>query len=127
MMRRTLTLLIALTIIVTSAAPVCAAESIPSIWAQKEVNEAIQLGIVPERLQSDYQTPITREEYAELVVRSILLNAKAEEEDHHQLSHRFIGKLTTEVLLENVEAPTFEDCNLTHVKAAYILGLVNGV
>ncbi|MBR5218836.1 MAG: S-layer homology domain-containing protein [Clostridia bacterium] len=40
----------------------------PSGWANEEVNAATEMGIVPDRIQSYYQNPITREEFCEMVM-----------------------------------------------------------
>lgn len=45
-----------------------AIDSAPSAWAKEEVEEAISLGIVPEDMQKDYQTNITRAEFAKISV-----------------------------------------------------------
>ncbi len=57
-----------------SSVPLAAAEadptpSQPSSWAAETVEEAISLGIAPERLQGNWQQDLTRGEFAELVVR----------------------------------------------------------
>lgn len=104
--------------------------SMPSEWAVSEVKEAINLGIVPVRLQSDYRQAITREEFAELIVTSALINTEAGiegAEDSNGFEPKFQGKLTPEILVSKVKSPVFTDCDLVHVKAAYILGFVNGV
>ena len=102
----------------------------PSEWAVSEVDEAIKWGIVPDRLQADYRAPITREEFAGLLVKSALRNAEARPEsgqDTDGFVPKFSGKLTPEILASKVRSPSFADCDLVHVKAAYILGFVNGV
>lgn len=45
-----------------------ASESEVSGWAKEEVDKAIQLGIVPEDMQGDYQSNITRAEFAKIAV-----------------------------------------------------------
>ncbi|MFZ5353573.1 MAG: S-layer homology domain-containing protein [Bacillota bacterium] len=40
-----------------------------SSWAVEEVNAALAAGLVPEELQSDYKSPIMRNEYAALAMR----------------------------------------------------------
>ncbi len=82
----------------------CAAA--PSTWAEKEVEAAIQLGIVPEHLQNEYQTPITREGFCEIAMS-------------------IWSKLTKQTLpaAENV----FTDTENPAVIAARELGIVKGV
>jgi len=66
--RKITALLILLTLLVSTATTAFAAGASPSDWAKDEVAEAIALGFVPERLQSDYQKPITRAEFAEVAL-----------------------------------------------------------
>lgn len=40
----------------------------PSSWALKEVNRAVEIGLVPENLQSHYKNNISRSEFAELIM-----------------------------------------------------------
>lgn len=53
----------------TLSAYAAGADGGPSSWAAEEVEGAIDMGFVPERLQSEYQKDITRDEFAELAVR----------------------------------------------------------
>ena len=48
------------------------ASNTPSAWAQSQVNEAISYGLVPDSIRGDYQSPITRIEFAELIVELAL-------------------------------------------------------
>ena len=48
------------------------ASNTPSAWAQNQVNEAISYGLVPDSIRGDYQSPITRIEFAELIVELAL-------------------------------------------------------
>ncbi len=43
----------------------------PSSWAEKEVNAAINLGIVPSNLKNNYQQAITREEFCVLATQTL--------------------------------------------------------
>jgi hypothetical protein len=83
----------------------------PSSWAKEEVFAARVHGIIPERLQTNYQKPITREEFCELVIQSLFAG---------------ITKITPQDILDRIESPTFTDCSAPHVKVAYIIGIVNG-
>ena len=78
----------------------------PSSWASGEVKTAKNQGLVPESLLSDYQTPITREEFCSM---AILLYKKLS------------GRETP--VAENV----FSDTQSADVSAAYSLGIVKGV
>ncbi|MDD3164394.1 MAG: S-layer homology domain-containing protein [Oscillospiraceae bacterium] len=58
-------LLVTLALLAALATPAAAA---PSTWATAEVDDAMQLGIVPAALQQDYKKAITRSEFCALVV-----------------------------------------------------------
>jgi hypothetical protein len=77
------------------------------MWAEEEVNNAIQLNLIPESLKSDYQRKITRSEFSSLVVR---------------LYEVMVGK----ELSVKISSP-FTDTNSIDVIKAYSLGIVNGV
>ncbi|MBO4898254.1 MAG: DUF5050 domain-containing protein [Clostridia bacterium] len=62
MIKRVLSLVFALLLL---AVPALAA---PSPWAEVEVANAIKAGLVPERIQDNYQQAITREEFCEAVM-----------------------------------------------------------
>lgn len=65
-MKKILFLLLTILFIFHSTAYATNAEI--SAWAKEEVAEAIQLGIVPEDMQNDYQNNITRAEFAKMAV-----------------------------------------------------------
>ncbi len=68
--RTILCALLALSILLTAALPALADEPDgPSSWAAEGVSEAIELGMVPERLQSDWQLDLTRGDFAQLLVQ----------------------------------------------------------
>jgi len=95
----------------------------PSNWAKATVTKAIKAGIVPKRLQSKYQSPITREEFAELIVNAIFEREKVAA---GSLSEKFYW--TKEKVLDRVTVDfEFEDAKQEHVKLAFIIGTVNGV
>lgn len=64
-MKRWKTILMGLLCISLLSVPVLAA---PSAWAAAEVDQAIQAEFVPKELQSNYQEPITRAEFAKMAV-----------------------------------------------------------
>jgi hypothetical protein len=76
-----------------------------SDWAKPEFQRADLAGLVPERLDSDYQTSITREEFCELVV---LLCEKS-------LKHEL-----------PVQENPFTDTDSKYVLKAYNFNVVNG-
>lgn len=86
------------------------AEAAPSGWAKADVNFLIQTGIVPVRLQGDYQERITREEYSELVV-----NVADRLSGHHANLNKLIAE------------KRFTDTDSIPVYKALALGIVNGV
>ena len=65
-MKKTLFLLLAILFIFYTTAYASSTEI--SAWAKEEVQEAIQLGIVPEDMQNDYKNNITRAEFAKIAV-----------------------------------------------------------
>lgn len=60
----TITLLCAVFIL---ASPNMLAAREPSPWAAPQIEQAVSLGLVPDVLQSDYQSPITREDFCRLL------------------------------------------------------------
>lgn len=44
-------------------------DDVPSPWAHDEVTQAIVLGMVPFRLQTHWRSPITRIQFAEMIIR----------------------------------------------------------
>lgn len=85
----------------------------PSSWAVGEVNEAIDLRIVPTSLRSKYTTDITRSEYCELMM--LMLSRK-------------LGKTIEEIVkAKQGVAVAFSDTTNESVLAASALGIVNGV
>ena len=81
---------------------------VPSGWATDEVNEAIALNIVPESLQSRYQSPVTRAEFCELACS--LLTAEG-----------------IELPEENSENPNpFTDSDSRYVYSLSRLGVIDG-
>ena len=73
-------LIISITVIafVLSTVPALAVDR-PSSWAAAEVQTAIGLGLVPAALQSNYTRPITRAEFASLVMNLPRMETKAVE------------------------------------------------
>lgn len=95
----------------------------PSAWARASVNEAITLGLVPERLQSEYQQPITREAFADLIVQTVFAKLKRDAEAAGAAVY-----WTPQRVLDKVDLDIeFADAQHSHVKLAYILGSVNGI
>jgi hypothetical protein len=84
--------------------PAVLASNTPSSWAIEQVNAAIDEGLVPQKLQSNYTQPTTREEFAALAV-ALYENVK--------------GTITGRT--------TFTDTNDVNVQKAAFIGVVNGI
>lgn len=82
-------------------------EDIPSSWAKAEIDKAIKAGLLEEKLQGEYRSNITREEFSEIAV---------------SLYEALSGK---EGILQG-ENP-FTDTQNTKVRIANDLGIVKGV
>lgn len=82
----------------------------PSYWAQGEISEAIELGILPEKFQKDYSEPITREDFCELML--CVLNSVNDE-------------ITSSTGL-SISAVHYDDTDNSAVKKATQLGIVRG-
>lgn len=78
-----------------------------SPWAQEEVKEAMQLNLVTENLMDNYQRPISRIDFSQMIVR-------------------FYEKMTSNTTLLTTENP-FEDTNDAQVLKAYQLGIIKGI
>lgn len=104
--------------VVTSGAPTPtptpADSTTPSAWAQAEVTEATQAGLVPSDLLSSYTSAITREDFCRLMVKLIEAESGKDIAD-------YVASQSKEI-----SAP-FTDTSAQEVKAAYALGIVNGV
>ena len=68
MAKKLVCLALALLIGISSAAPIYANDQ-PSPWAEELVSYAVEMGLVPQNLQSRYTQPITRAEFTALAVR----------------------------------------------------------
>jgi len=80
------------------------ATNLPSVWAQEAVEEAINAGLVPIHLQSNFTASTTRAEFAALAVALY-------ENRHGTIAGRI----------------TFDDTTDTNVAKAAYVGLVNGI
>lgn len=80
---------------------------VASSWATEDIAKALNYGIVPDSIKSDYTRPITREEFAELAVRFYEV---------------YTGKSAVAS-----PADTFSDCTNPEVLKAFKLLIVSGV
>lgn len=97
-----------------------------SDWAKKEVQEALEMDLIPERLQNRYRENITRDEFCELIIRCIYKN-KIRRVDAYQSLHSF---LDGNIKLHNSGNP-FDDLDyekhaVASIATSYHLGIVNG-
>ena len=91
-----------------------AAADQPSSWAKEEVNAAIEEGLVPDYLQKNWTSPVTRGQIAEVFVR---------------LLEKATGKAIDSIMSEKgakPEAGKFKDTDDKNVYAANALGIING-
>ena len=93
------------------------AADVPSDWAADEVKTAVALGLVPESLQKNYQSPVTRAEFASLVMR---LQAVWDEEG-------MCGVRSEELQALDLSAVVFTDTDDRDVRRCAALGIVEGV
>lgn len=87
---------------------------IPSLWAKDSVNQAIESGIVPEKLQSFYEKGLTRGEFVALI---------------SSLIYKLAGKDLNALVLqaENPVDINFTDTNDENIVNIAKLGIINGV
>ena len=86
----------------------------PSSWAKEEVEAGIAAGLVPEELQKDYTSPVTRGQVAEMFIN---------------LLEKSSGKSTDELIKEkgaSINEGVFIDTTDKNVLAANALGIING-
>lgn len=88
----------------------------PEPWAQQEVDAAIINGLVPGELQSDYKKPISRKEFAKLVINMI-------EKKTGQTYSDYIESKGLKIS----ESSPFTDVDDIYVTAAFSLSIVSGV
>ena len=78
-----------------------------SPWAEESIEKAVEAGIVPDTLQSDYTNNITRREFCCLAVQTYMAK-------------------TGYTIPEGLQTP-FTDIDDDYVTAAYTIGIVSGV
>lgn len=88
--------------------PAAAVEGAPSNWAKAEVEEAMQMGLVPQLTGNPaYQDSLTREQFAQLVVQTVEV---------------ILGRQLTAA-----SADTFTDCTTPAVLKACEAGIIGGI
>lgn len=111
-----LCLLLIIAILISNTGVVEAKSDAPSSWAVKEVNDAIKLGLVPNSLKCNYNQPITRAEFVELIMQLWSVWEKA---GMSTVSAQQIDKL-------DIYTVRFSDCNDKKVLICAALGIVDG-
>lgn len=110
------------------------ATDMPSNWAAESVAKAIELRLVPEELQGDYQAVITRGEFAKMAV-TFLIVAYDENRTVRNEAFGFQDKITTENLLKaysrvrgdkDYQENVFTDTNDLYINLAYATEIVSG-
>ena len=132
-MKKVITMLMALCILISGLDININAQSYkqqPSDWAKEKVNKAIADGLVPEEIQSDYDKPITRREFATLMVTAIFTSFNEYNEGYEEITK--LGwefrTLTLDNFLEKVESDiVFTDIDDKYIDVASRLGIVNGL
>ncbi|MBE6871924.1 MAG: hypothetical protein E7491_08230 [Ruminococcaceae bacterium] len=96
----------------TPAAPTLNGE--PSAWAKEEILKALEADLVPEHVNSNYTTDITRSDFCDLIIKMI---------------EKKSGKAIADVIAGYADAKSdvsFPDTDSANVIAAAKLGIVNG-
>ena len=107
-------LLLILALVLTANCVTIAGADEPSSWAKEEVEACIAAGLVPEELQKDYTSPVTRGQVAEMFIN---------------LLEKASGKSVDELIAEkgaSVNEGVFTDTTDKNVLEANALGIING-
>jgi len=88
-----------------------------SSWAIPEIDEAISLGIIPERLLNNYRADITRAEFCRTVVRMLMVKSGTVENEE-----RFVNFFGIDL-----DSNPFSDTSDRYINIAYELRIVNGM
>lgn len=125
-MKKLLCFLMITAVILTTTLCVVNADNDMSEWAAAEIEEAIELGIVAENLQKDYQKNITREEFA---VTAMMFVAYQNNMDFGDMQFLYInGGILSKVSAD--EITMFDDLAETeyadYIMTAAAMGIVKG-
>ena len=135
---------LALSLVLLGCLPVALAAEGPSGWAEDEVSRAVEAGLVPQSIQGSWQQPVTRGEFAMLVIRYLAVtygrtdeqlvndylaccpdrdgNFREENsEDGRTWWQQFSDEKSSSGI---IDLPTGEQ--RAYIQAAYHIGLVNG-
>ena len=111
-MKRILSAILTLSMLVGMV--VCIHADEQSSWAKNEVEAAINEGLVPEYIQKNWTSPISRGQVSEMFVR---------------LLEKATGKTVDAIITEKgarIDEGKFEDTDDSNVYAANALGIING-
>ncbi|WP_214484817.1 S-layer homology domain-containing protein [Bacillus sp. SM2101] len=118
MLKKTLVVILSLMLLLPSISVFAQSGDYPNDWSKETIQRGIDMGIVPDRLQSKYFDPITREEFAELLVNAAFMELEMTGYEHIWSKSKVLEYVT-------IDQP-FDDTDLDHVKLAYIMGSING-
>lgn len=97
-----------------------------SDWAKKEVQEALKLDLIPERLQNHYRSNITRDEFCELIVRCVYKNKIDRVDSYQDLNSFRDGNIKLHYNDNPFDDLNYEKHAIAHIVTSYHLGIVNG-
>ncbi len=135
MIRRIISIFVGVAILMSTYGSCFAADTggTPSSWAKSHVERAIEYNLVPERLRNNYQKVMTREEFASLLVQTVLSSQRITSDcvDRPESDVDFYTVdtiVTRENILKQVKVLdfNFKDTQSEDVKLAYIMGFVSG-
>lgn len=104
----------------------------PSVWAVDTIKESEQLGFVPPSFLQNYQDPVTREEFAELSVRFLMMQYNY---DSQKGTIAFLNDICGARLRPDGKALVYDNYYSTDpftdaagefIQTAYFLGIING-
>lgn len=102
-MRKLLTCLLVLILIFNASISIAT----PSVWAEKDINKAQELNLLTEDLMTDFQKEITREEFAEMIIK--------------------LYEVLSNKIAKPIDTNPFHDTNNLEILKAYNLGIVAGI
>lgn len=101
MKKQLLSVIVASFLLFSGFIPAAGQQTAPSDWAIAEVQAAVGAGFVPESLQSNYDLPITRAEFAELAVRFTMYELGYTPEEFSEV----LALLTTPQTFHDTDSP----------------------
>ena len=88
----------------------------PSDWALEECSLALHYELIPYALQKNYQSPISREDFCHAIVNMLMIREGVASVDELLAKHGL-----------TMESGIFTDTDDKDIRAANLLGIVNGV